>query len=563
MALTITIEGKGVIANSDALVNDTGGTGTGDWLEDGLGSMSLSTETYLYGSSCVATAYSNKAGWSYFDIGSGNELDFTTTTGTEEGQLVYMWVFFPTPGLGESVTNGGFQLRIGSDTSNYRSWIVSASDDLNGWYGDWKCFVIDPNTTGSVTDTGTYNVASCRLFGFYLDATATAKGDNLFIDQIAVGKGLRITGTSTTGWKDVVDYCTDYPNRAWGMMQERDGIYYAYGNIYIGDSTQAANTSFSDSGRIIRFATTQYRTSGGTWATTIPAGWAGIYFEDATATYTTTFTDGVIVGSDAGRSGSTIIGDPELNVSIDFSGLTLAGSDINCYGTAFKNLTGTLAMENDTDHVFYSCTWTACAQVDPVGAAVFRNCIFTETADLDAALLWNENIDIQDCQFIANTIGAAVEHPSAAGSPYTHTKLYYSGNTYDVLNSSGSAITVTKSGTPQSDPSTYEGSLVTFQGSVDVTITVKDEAGAVIQNVQTAVYKISDRTEIMNEDTNASGIATEAYTGSTPVNVEVRCRKASAGATKYKNYSSTQEISSSGLTLTVTMIEDPNNNATT
>jgi hypothetical protein len=65
----------------------------------------------------------------------------------------------------------------------------------------------------------------------------------------------------------------------------------------------------------------------------------------------------------------------------------------------------------------------------------------------------------------------------------------------------------------------------------------------------------------MNEDT-VSGVASENYTGSTPVEVEVRCRKASSGATKYKNYSSVQTIGTGGLTMTVTMIEDPINNAT-
>ena len=48
MALTIAIEGKGVIANCDALTNDTGGTGTGDWSELGGGSISLTTYVFLY-----------------------------------------------------------------------------------------------------------------------------------------------------------------------------------------------------------------------------------------------------------------------------------------------------------------------------------------------------------------------------------------------------------------------------------------------------------------------------------------------------------------------------------
>jgi len=554
MALTIAIEGKGVIANADALTDDTGGTGTGDWGEDGLGSISLTTDTFLFGSSCVAGAYSNKSGYQYFDIGSGNELDFDTA-GNEEGQHIYFWIHCPTLGLIDTKANKGLAIRLGTSLSAYREYIIAGSDDANGWNGQWKCFVVDPTKPGSVSDTGSFDVGSIRYFGVWMDTTATAKGDNIFMDQIAVGFGLRITGTSTTGWKDIVDYCTAYASRAWGMMQEREGIYYAYGKFWIGDAaSQTAAVSFSDSGRIIQFGTSEYWYSSA-WVTLANIDYSGIVIEDHSS-YTTTFSDGVVVGSDKGRSGSVIIGNGNHKVSMDMYGGNNAGSVTALYGTTLKDLTGAINSGNDSDHKFYGVSFLGCAQFDPVGAPVIRNCIFAETADADAALLWNENIDIEDCSFIANTVGAAVEHPSAAGTPYTHTNLVYSGNNYDVLNSSGSAITITKAGT--SNPNSYEGSSVTFQASVIITITVKDEDTVVIQGVQTAVYKISDRTEIMNKDTNASGVAQETYVGSTPVDVEIRCRKGSAGATKYIPFSTLATIDSN-FNLLVTLREDPNN----
>ena len=103
--------------------------------------------------------------------------------------------------------------------------------------------------------------------------------------------------------------------------------------------------------------------------------------------------------------------------------------------------------------------------------------------------------------------------------------------------------------------------------SVTITITVKDEAGDPVDAAQVGVYTPSTgtslREELMNKDTNASGIATESYTGTVPITVEVRVRKASFGDTKYKNFSSLQTITASGLSLAVTMQIDPNNNATT
>jgi hypothetical protein len=105
-----------------------------------------------------------------------------------------------------------------------------------------------------------------------------------------------------------------------------------------------------------------------------------------------------------------------------------------------------------------------------------------------------------------------------------------------------------------------EGATI-LTSSVIITITVQDEATDPISAVQTAVYKISDRTELMNEDTTALGVATQAYTGATPVDVEIRCRKASGGATKYYNFSTLGQISGD-FDLLVTMIEDPYNAST-
>ena len=470
MSLTVAIEGKGVIANCDALTNDTGGTGTGDWSELGGGSISLTEDTFLYGSSCIAGAYSNKSGWQRFDIGAGNELDFDTS-GAEEGQHIYMWIHCPTIGLLETKANKGLAIRLGTSATDYREYLIAGSDDANGWNGGWKCFVIDPTKAGSVSDTGTYDYGSIRYVGIWIETAGLAKGDNIFIDQVAVGFGLRITGTSTTSWKDAVDYCTDYPNRAWGMFQDREGIYYAYGKILIGESGQSSATSFTDTSRIIQFGKSEYW-NGSAWVTLADIDYSGIVIEDASG-YSTTFRDGVASGSSAGRSGSTIIGNANHNVSLNLYGGNEATSLVELYGTSLKNITGAINFGDDADHKIYSVIFEGCAQVNPVGSPKIRNSLFIATNSVDSALLWNENIDIQNINFIANTLGAGIEMPSAAGTPYAYNALFFSGNTYDVLNSSGSAITINKNNL--SDPTTYEGSTVTFAGvSVTTKIIVKD-----------------------------------------------------------------------------------------
>jgi hypothetical protein len=643
VALTITIEGKGVIANADNTGTDTAG---GSWGRTGSGGVGwgVTTDTYYYGTSCISMALSGvKNSWIYHDIGSGNELDFGAS-GTEENQFYYFWVHCPTAGLTDTLANEGISLRVGSSTSDYRTFIIGGSNSTNGWDGGWQCFVIDPTKTGSISDTGTPNLSSMRYAGIQGVTTATAKGDNFFISQIAVGSGLRITGTSTTAWRETVDYCTDLANRAWGMAQEREGIFYLYGNIIIGDTAMTGNCSFDDEARIVQFGLSEYWSgTGTTFNTALPTTACGITLEDdnvATA-YTTTFTDGVIVGTDNGRSGSTIIGNTNENVFFDASALANTGSDINLYGTTFKSFAGAITLEADTDHAYLGVSFIDCSKVDPVGAPVIRNCTFAETQDTVAALKWNNNIDIEKCSFIANTTGAGIEHNDWNGSesgtvttadatgvtlhdsaatfsgnvavndivynetdgsfatvvtvdsniqittdglsggtdnqfassdaysiatPYSYTDLAFSGNTNDVDNttSPSNVVAISKAGT--SDPSTFpSGDFVVIQGSVTVQVTVKDVGGTAISGAQAAVYLTSDRTEILNSATNGSGVASTTYAGTTPVEVEVRVRKASsADNPRYRNFSSIQNVQSgSGLVLDVTLQEDTNNNATT
>jgi len=494
MALTIGIDGLGIIANADALINDTGGTGTGDWGELGGGTIGTNPDVYLYGSMSIGNQYASKSGYSYFDRGAGNELNFNSG-GNCYQQYVYLWINISAKGAFKTKAQKGFTIRMGGELdANYREWLIAGKDDANGWAGGWKLFVIDPTIAGTTgTGSGTLNTGAIRYIGVWIDTDVSVRADSVFLSQIAVGKGIKVTAeTSTTGWKDLADYCTDYPNRAWGMMQQREGIYYVYGKISIGHAlTQSANVSFTGSGKIIQFGRSEFW-SGSAWVTSYPNTANAITVEDH-ASYTTTLIDGVVVGSDKGRSGSTIIGDSGHNVNIDLYGGNNAASVTECYGTTFKNINGVLNAGNDAQHKFYSCSFLNCKQFDPVGAPEIKNCIFAETTDADAALLWNESIVIENCSFVANATGCGIEMPSNAGDPYTYSALLFSGNDYDVLNSSGYDIEVQKSG--GSNPTSYDpaGNVIDFTASFDFVITgleLDTEVTIVTAGTTTVLYHL-------------------------------------------------------------------------
>ena len=110
----------------------------------------------------------------------------------------------------DTLANYGLCIRISSSspgTSNYVDYLIAGNDDKNGWDGGWKCFVIDPNKTGTrVSGTQSSIISSVRTMGIWIDCSSSARADSIFVNEIAVGKGLRVTGTSTTAWKDIVDY---------------------------------------------------------------------------------------------------------------------------------------------------------------------------------------------------------------------------------------------------------------------------------------------------------------------------------------------------------------------
>ena len=115
-----------------------------------------------------------------------------------------------------------------------------------------------------------------------------------------------------------------------------------------------------------------------------------------------------------------------------------------------------------------------------------------------------------------------------------------------------------------SDPGTTEETASTkgatiIDNTVTITITVLDTDNVAIVGAQTSVHlQDSPFTELMNEDTIAGGVATENYNYAGAVDVVVKVRKSDdLDDPRYKAYSSSQVIGASGLTLTVTLEEQP------
>ena len=481
MALTVTFNGTNV-TTADSVT---------DWDNITITAPELwEVEVLHQGGGSIGFQASSKDGLGCYEMPTGS-FNFSTT---HAGQHVFMWVNVTMPGTVEALATGGLYLVVGSSQTAYKKFLVAAKDYKEVMEKGFARFVFDPTKTATET-VGTPDMTAITLFGVWIDTDETARIDQLFIDRIDVGWGLTVSGTSTDFWNDLalgdIGLNAGIRDNMFGGCQKYNDVFFLYGQLNI-EQGASANTVISDSAKTVKFVSQQYY-NGSAWVDLIADDFFKIEFNDD-ATYATQVTDGVAVGSDAGRSGSSISGSILHDTEFDVSLLTNASSFVKLYATALLNMRSGITFHSDVDSLFYSGSITASGQFDPK-IAKMRNLIIAETTDIDSALLWNENIDIQDCSFIANTVGAAIEMPSAAGTPYSYTTLFFSGNTYDVLNSSGSAITVNKlSG---ADPSTYEGSTVTFSATYAHTITGLEqntEVTYVTAGTTTELYHVENAT---------------------------------------------------------------------
>jgi hypothetical protein len=248
-----------------------------------------------------------------------------------------------------------------------------------------------------------------------------------------------------------------------GILRKIGGVYYLAGELQIGhDDSTAEYTQFQAKSQIVVFE--DRPVNSGLYNITI--------VDDGSSANVTEFVLGDKSGT-AGIQGCTIrVQDitQSAKFDIDGSGGSAANVDyFKLYATVFYGADAIIFPDDATNVEIIGCSFEACGQVDP-GSAEVSGCFFINTSDVDAALLWNESIQISDCSFIGNTTGAGIEHPSAnSAAEYDYDNLLFSGNTYDVLNSSGTAITVNK--LPSSNPTSYEGTLVTFTASFTHTLT--------------------------------------------------------------------------------------------
>jgi len=361
MALTISYDGYGVVANADLKTNDTGGSGTGDWKELGGGTISENPDVYLFSGAStpasIGSKYASKTGYTFID--GITALDFTPTTGAQEGEMIYCWINIQSAGAFAPLSTNGLAVMIGSATGDSYEWKIAGSDDANGWTGGWKLFVIDPqNNTGTVQN-GSPVLSAVDTIGIWIDTDVSVRADSIFQSQIICTKGLAVTGTPTVtgeGLDEVVNWATDYANRAAGVFQKRGNTYYSLGSLTVGNGSTA--TTLSATGNNVEYEESSFW-NGSAWISSMPS----------TSNHITTTANAALLFQDTGVSGFI-----DNKLALD----TSTGNASSITGGYLKYMRSITVKSTDTfDNVVFSLN-----DALSLGTASYDGCTFNDSGTL-------------------------------------------------------------------------------------------------------------------------------------------------------------------------------------
>jgi len=552
MAVTTTFDATNV-----SVVNDN--TGFNVVKRDGTGgtpSAISEADVFLQGTGACSIKVSNQGIILWFDIGSGNELDFAAA-GANENELIYIWVNMLAGGLMKirnSITVPGLAIALGTGaTGADRSFF--AVDGSDTYPGGWVRYCIDPSKTVTMSDGAGVTLSSVRHIGMYCNTQPNvAKFDNLVIDRIDVGPGgLIATGTGTTVLDDMLLADEGTVNNKYGMLTSKAGIMYARGKLQFGDGT--TTTDVSDLNQVIVFEDPQYY-NGTAVVSCLNSTDLSIDVIDG-STIDTDLKLGTKIGTgDVATGINGVVFKSEglvPSVSVLVPTQNRATSSGLFYGCSFEDLGAVsfnLNSANGTINELIGCAVKGCSQVN-TGRAQVRATLFTGFSGTSAAFRWNDTYtNIKNSSFISNTDGTnspgAIEHIISTAAPYDYDGLSFSDNDFDVRNSSGNAFTVNKLN--ESDPSTYTGAVVTFAANFVLTLT------DLIQDTQVTIVNSSTRTELQNSLAPVGGTITYSHSGGETVDVLI------IDIDYDPNVSSIYDLTlpNSSSTIKIGQIDDPN-----
>lgn len=458
----------------------------------------------IEGTACLGMVVSNTTQNAYFTVTS---VDFSA--GNSPGpSLIYVWIFHRAEL--DSVANGGIMIQLG-DGTNRVGYHVGGNDRAGFRYDGavvgWQCFVLD--TANLPTQLTTFagvaanlNLAAITQIGVGFKTLVKAVGGvaNCFWDVMrrgAVGQGLLIQSGSSVSPGNFEELAAEDQitgsGRAYGIVRKLAAkVYGVQGPLTFG-STGTLQTFFKDTNATVVFE--DRRVTSDKYSITITGNLSN----------NTTFQLGTKVGSGstAGSSdGCTLIA--PASASAKFIASSSNAQFVYLYGNTFSGFTQGFKLSADAtngpNHEFIGNIVRNCDRVD-AGQVFIRNSEFTAYTGSNAALLWNDNINLRNCSFTNNSssVGdsAGIQFPNSGN--FDLYNIQFAGNNYDVKSTTTSSITLYVN--DNGDTPTYTSSL---GGIVNIVNTKSLTITNLVSGTEIHVYKTSDLSElsgIENSDT--------------------------------------------------------------
>ena len=453
---------------------------------------------------------------------------------------------------GETLT---FQVQVNASSrlSRVSMTLIDNSGDWMSWQ-IWKAGT-SRNSTGQLVyqfqvDEATVQALSAQSFGAF-DATrvryivVSLRGNNASSNRfgavnsstsrVQLGGSLNVINGDDASLTDLVELAETYSS---AITKPSDLQVVA--TIPVGFGNGSDDVSFADSEKSIAFP---------------PLADGVNTFQNYLASI------GVTI--DATAASNVELANSQIGASVPYSFEinAAAGATIDLTGNSYVFANATL----DADATFNRQVFVGGEGVTDNGAEI-RNSTFIVNSQLGAdngMVDWAASTDIESTTFelaSGTTTGHAVK--IASTGTYAFNALTFSGfgadgtNTAAIFNDSGGAVTINVTGGVAPTVRNGAGASTTVNVLAPLSVTVTDVAGTPIQDARVYIRPSGGGATILTGLTNASGVLTGNYTGSTPQSIEGWVRKATLPGTLYKQFTIAGTIEASGFSVSALMTED-------
>jgi len=538
------LDGRTLITanNTTANIDDLAGAATGN----------QNTETYIEGTASVSSKISQATGGLLYDYGTAQNFS---------SNHFYFWWNVSTAGLLNTKSAGGIRIRFcGATVTDFFEVYVEGKDTYSG---GWKMTVLgiedaknNPSNTGGTPPA----TSAIRYVGLVFNVSGMISGnvDNCFLDamwRLPDGvPGIKVeglnTGSTAWTWDDVVSAgdAAD-TTKAWGSIFRRDGVIFVNTPIRFGTSAAVTN-GFSDTSEVIAFE--DHRVGSDFYQIDVINGSIPQYTtfgaRSGTGDISVGYNGCVFTAASTGKRYSIKATNSNID-QVEFLGCTFShGSNINIAHTNTE---------------FRSCVITDCNSLlhstGSLSASFQKNTVTgANTGDGVAFITTDNPSEIKGCSFVFSD-GHAMEITATGTNQFSNNTFAGYGTNTDaaIYNNSGGTVVLQVTGVGDTSPSVRNGSgaSTTINKSVSITVTCVDSSdNTAVENARVAVFE-DDGTQLMNELTSASGVATELFDYTEDVNIVVRIRK-SSDEIQYLPVNTSGIITEDGFTLRQPLTED-------